>query len=65
MNKYITRTTGGWTFTIHVENNSHTGERYIGLTGVAGSTVRHAHAYLTEEETKELIEGLGGYYNEG
>lgn len=63
MDKYITRTTGGWTFTLHVETNPLTGERYIGLTSVAGTTVRHAHAYLSETETKELIEALGGYYN--
>ena len=63
MDKSITRTTGGWTFTLKVEVDSYAGERYVSITGIADRATCHAHAYLTETETKELIEALGGYYN--
>lgn len=63
MNKYITRTTGGWTYTLNVEVDPYSGERYVDITGIADGVICHAHAYLTEVETKELIEALGGYYN--
>lgn len=65
MDKCITRTTGGWTFMVHVADNAYTGERYIGIASLSGDTIRRAHAYLSERETKALIEALGGYYNEG
>ena len=65
MNKSITRSTGGWTFTIHVAVDSYSGERYIGIDSVSGDVIRRSHAYLTELQTKALIEALGGYYNEG
>ena len=65
MDKIITRTTGGWTFTIHVAVDAYSGERYIGIDSVSGDVIRCAHAYLTELQTKALIEALGGYYNEG
>ena len=63
MDKSITRTTGGWSFTIHVAVNAYTGERYVGIACMSDDVIRQAHAYLTEVETKELIEALGGYYN--
>ena len=64
MDKSITRTTGGWSFTIHVAVNAYTGERYVGIASMSDDVIRQAHAYLTEVETKELIEALGGYYND-
>lgn len=63
MDKCMTRTTGGMTYTIHVAVNAYTGERYVGIASVSDDDLCHAHAYLTETETKELIEALGGYYN--
>ena len=61
--KHITRTTGGWTFSVHVAVNAYTGERYVGITSMSDDVICQAHAYLSEVETKELIEALGGYYN--
>ena len=52
MDKSITRTTGGMTYTIHVAVNAYTGERYVGIASVSDGDLRHAHAYLTEKRIK-------------
>ena len=58
MVKHITRTTGGWTYTLHVAVNAYTGERYVGITSLSNGDLCQAHARLSEVETKELIEAL-------
>lgn len=64
MDKYITRSTGWRTFALHVEVDASSGERYFDIASVTEDNIRHKHAYLTEHETKELIEALKEAFNE-